>query len=57
MDDRTKGHIYDAMFGESYRQLLELSRATPMPDEPRQRLRTMAVSSLDFAVENQRRAS
>ncbi len=47
-----KGHIYDALFGESYRQLLELSRATPLPDEPRDRLRALAVMFFDFAVEN-----
>jgi AcrR family transcriptional regulator len=47
-----KDHIYDAMFGESYRQLLELSRATPLPDDPRERLRTIAVTFFDFAVEN-----
>jgi AcrR family transcriptional regulator len=47
-----KNHIYDALFGESYRQLLELSRATPLPDEPRERLRAMAVMFFDFAAEN-----
>jgi AcrR family transcriptional regulator len=47
-----KDHIYDAMFGESYRQLLELNRATPLPDEPRERLRTMAVTFFDFALGN-----
>ena len=47
-----KDHIYDAMFGQSYRQLLELSRATSLPDEPRDRLRAMAVMFFDFAVEN-----
>jgi AcrR family transcriptional regulator len=47
-----KDHIYDAMFGESYRQLLELSGATPLPDEPRERLRTMAVMFFDFAMAN-----
>lgn len=47
-----KDHIYDAMFGESYRQLLELSRSTTLPNEPRERLRTMAVTFFDFAVEN-----
>ena len=47
-----KDRIYDAMFGESYRQFLELSRATPLPDEPRERLRAMAVMFFDFAVEN-----
>ena len=47
-----KDHIYDAMFGDSYRALLELSRATPLPDEPRERLRTIAVTFFGFAVEN-----
>ena len=47
-----KDHIYDALFGESYRQLLELSRATPLPDEPRDRLRVIAVMFFDFAAEN-----
>ena len=47
-----KDHIYDALFEESYRQLLELSRATPLPDEPRDRLRAMAVMFFEFAVEN-----
>ncbi len=47
-----KDHIYDAMFGESYRQLLELSGATPLPDEPRERLRRMAVMFFDFAMAN-----
>lgn len=48
----SKDHIYDAMFAESYRALLERSRVTPLPDEPRERLRTMAVTFFDFAVEN-----
>jgi AcrR family transcriptional regulator len=47
-----KDHIYDAMFGQSYRQLLELSRGTPLPDGPKDRLRAMAVMFFDFAVEN-----
>jgi AcrR family transcriptional regulator len=47
-----KDHIYDAMFGESYRQLLKLNRATPLPDEPRERLRTMAVMFFEFVMEN-----
>jgi AcrR family transcriptional regulator len=47
-----KDHIYDAMFGESYHQLLELSLATPLPDDPRERLRAMAVLFFDFAAEN-----
>ena len=47
-----KDHIYDAMFGESYRHLLELNTATPLPAEPRERLRAMAVMFFDFAVEN-----
>jgi AcrR family transcriptional regulator len=47
-----KDHIYDAMFGESYRQLLDLSRATPLPDEPRDRLRAIAVMFFDFAGAN-----
>ena len=47
-----KDHIYDAMFGESYRQLLELSRATTLPDEPRERLRAIAVMFFDFVMEN-----
>ena len=48
----SKDHIYDAMFGESYRQLLEFIGATPLPDEPRERLRTMAVVFFDFAEHN-----
>lgn len=47
-----KDQIYDAMFGDSYRQLLERSLATPLPAEPRERLRAMAVSFFDFAEEN-----
>ncbi|VXB11056.1 TetR/AcrR family transcriptional regulator [Aeromicrobium sp. 9AM] len=49
---RAKDQIYDAMFGESYRQLLERSVATPLPDEPRSRLHAMASMFFDFAVEN-----
>ena len=47
-----KDHIYDAMFAESYRQLLERSVATRLPEEPRERLRVMAVMFFDFAAEN-----
>lgn len=47
-----KDQIYDAMFADSYRALLELSRATPLPTDPRERLRTIAVTFFDFAVEN-----
>jgi len=47
-----KDQIYDAMFAESYRQLLELNSSTTLPDEPRERLRTMAVMFFDFAGEN-----
>lgn len=48
----SKDHIYDAMFHQSYSQLLELSIATPLPDDPRERLRTMAVMFFDFTAEN-----
>lgn len=47
-----KDHIYDAMFRDSYQALLDLSTATPLPDEPEARLRTMAVTFFDFATEN-----
>lgn len=47
-----KDHIYDAMFGDSYRQLLELGTGTSLPDKPRDRLRAMAVMFFDFAERN-----
>jgi AcrR family transcriptional regulator len=47
-----KDHIYDAMFKESYQALLDLSTATPLPQDPEARLRTMAVTFFDFATEN-----
>lgn len=47
-----KDHIYDAMFRDSYRRLVELSRSTPLPDEPKDRLHTMAVTFFDFALGN-----
>lgn len=47
-----KDHIYDAMFADSYQRLLELNRATPLPDEPKVRLRTMATMLFDFAATN-----
>jgi len=47
-----KERIYDAMFAESYRQLLERSTAMPLPDDPRDRLHAMATMFFDFAVEN-----
>ena len=48
---RAKDDIYDAMFADSYRSLLELSRALDLPDEPRARLRAIALMFFDFAVE------
>jgi AcrR family transcriptional regulator len=47
-----KDQIYDAMFRESYRQLLERSVAMPLPDDARSRLHAMALMFFDFAVEN-----
>ena len=47
-----KDDIYDAMFAESYRELLQLSMSTLLPDEPRERLRIMATTFFDFAVAN-----
>lgn len=47
-----KDHIYDAMFQESYQALLDLSIRTPMPEEPRARLRTLAEGFFEFATQN-----
>jgi AcrR family transcriptional regulator len=47
-----KDHIYDAMFKDSYQALLDRSTATPLPEEPQARLRTMAATFFDFATEN-----
>lgn len=49
---RAKDDIFDAMFAQSYRELLQLSTSTPLPDEPHERLRTMATEFFDFAVSN-----
>jgi AcrR family transcriptional regulator len=46
----SKHAIYDAMFGESWAELLELSRGVTLPDSPRAALRVVAHTFFDFAT-------
>jgi AcrR family transcriptional regulator len=46
----SKHAIYDAMFGESWQQFLEMSRAVVLPSSPRAALRVMARTYFDFAT-------
>jgi AcrR family transcriptional regulator len=46
----SKHAIYDAMFGESWTEFLELSRGVILPDSPRAALRVVAHTFFDFAT-------
>jgi AcrR family transcriptional regulator len=46
----SKHAIYDAMFGESWQQFLEVDRAVELPSAPRAALRVMARTYFDFAT-------
>ena len=44
--------LYDAMFADGNRRLLERLEALDLPDEPRQALKVMMRAFVDFAVES-----
>ena len=46
----SKHAIYDAMFGESWTEFLELSRGVTLPQSPRAALRAVAHTFFDFAA-------
>lgn len=46
----SKFAIYDAMFGESWQELLEIEKTVELPSEPRAALRVMARTYFDFAT-------
>ena len=46
----SKHAIYDAMFGESWTDFLEISRTVALPDSPRAALRVVAHTFFDFAT-------
>lgn len=46
----SKHAIYDAMFGESWQEFLELTRSVTLPESPRAALRLMARVFFDFAT-------
>lgn len=46
----SKHAIYDAMFGESWQELLDVNRAAALPKSPRAALRAMARTYFDFAT-------
>lgn len=46
----SKHAIYDAMFGESWQELLDVNRAAELPKSPRAALRVMARTYFDFAT-------
>jgi AcrR family transcriptional regulator len=46
----SKYAIYDAMFGESWQELLKIEKAVELPSEPRAALRVMARTYFDFAT-------
>ena len=46
----SKHAIYDAMFGESWQEFLEVDRAVELPESPRAALRVMARTYFDFAT-------
>jgi AcrR family transcriptional regulator len=48
----SKHAIYDAMFAEGWQAVVDLSRATELPPEPRAALHVMARAFFDFAVAN-----
>ena len=46
----SKHAIYDAMFGDAWREYLEVDRAHRLPDSPRAALREMARTYVDYAT-------
>ena len=46
----SKHAIYDAMFGESWQELLDVNRAAELPKSPRAALRVIARTYFDFAT-------
>jgi len=46
----SKHAIYDAMFGESWQEFLELARGRKLPSSPRAALREIARTYFDFAT-------
>ena len=48
----SKHAIYDAMFGESWSEFLEVSLAVTLPESPRAALRVIAHTFFDFATAN-----
>ncbi len=53
---RSKHDVYDALFAEGNAELLRRFEATPMPDEPRALLRTMAEVMFTFDAEDAARS-
>lgn len=48
----SKHALYDAMFADGYRQLLERIEVTPRPDDPQKMVRVAARSFVGFCVED-----